>query len=661
MKIQTVGIIGAGTMGSALAQKFARENLPVVLMDREDRFLKRGLDLIKTTLSEGAKRGLFSDEAVQAILARISTTTEMTDLEHCDLVIEAVFEDLKVKQDLFRSLSKIVPQAAILASNTSSFSITELSRAVQYPERFVGLHFFYHAAKNRLVEVVAGEKTDPGLIPRIRAFMQRVGKDPITCKDAHGFVVNRFFVPWLNEAVRLLEAGVADPGSIDAVACKTFGCGMGPFALMNATGVPIAYHAARTLEGAFSSFYAPAALLKSRTEQGENWNLQPTAGVDKTGAQKISERLLGAVLLVCSQLLDEQVCTAGDISRGAGVGLRWSITPITAMETLGRERVRELIQSVVEPYRLPIPRSVSLEVWEPDWVQSEIRGTVGQITLNRPEGLNALNPAVIEQLENQFYRLNEDARVRTILITGRGKAFVAGADIKFFVDHIQQGTISTIIDFTKKGQALFRRIAESKKRVIALVNGLALGGGLELALAADRIIALDSARMAFPETGIGIYPGLGGTSRPVKRIGVGLTKFLVLTGQMISAHQAYGMGLIDASVDRDEFEAILADPDSWTAARKEPENSWSGVSELFETHSVKALLATDSFPEAGRKWIKKLRFKAPLALRIAEQLIEAAGGPEAELGHLEEIFNTQDALTGLRSVLSGERPTFVGA
>ena len=127
----------------------------------------------------------------------------------------------------------------------------------------MGLSFFYHAAKNRLVEVVKGDETNDKTFNDCMWFMQRCGKDPITCKDAHGFVVNRFFVPWLNEAVRIYEDNLATPGEIDSVAMRTFVCGMGPFALMNATGIAIAYHSQKTLEDAYGEFLSSSENIKS--------------------------------------------------------------------------------------------------------------------------------------------------------------------------------------------------------------------------------------------------------------------------------------------------------------------------------------------------------------------------------------------------------------
>lgn len=154
--IQTVGIVGAGTMGSALAQKFAQEGLAIILVDRTDSFLRRALSMIQATLNEGVQRKLFTPQQTARIVDQITCTTRLEKLSHCQLVIEAVFEDLTVKTTLFQKLSTILDPQAILATNTSSFSVDELSQHVTPADRFLGLHFFYHAAKNRLVEIIRG-------------------------------------------------------------------------------------------------------------------------------------------------------------------------------------------------------------------------------------------------------------------------------------------------------------------------------------------------------------------------------------------------------------------------------------------------------------------------------------------------------------------------
>jgi enoyl-CoA hydratase/3-hydroxyacyl-CoA dehydrogenase len=652
--ITHVGIIGAGTMGAALTQKFAQEGLIVFMVDRDDRFLDRGMENIRVILQEGVKRRIFTEEQMRQIVDRIHPTIDMNELAQCQVVIEAVFEDKKVKEDLFNQISEIVPSDTILATNTSSFSVTELAESVKHPQRFLGLHFFYHAAKNRLVEVVRGETTSDAIFNECMWFMQRCGKDPIFCKDSHGFVVNRFFVPWLNEAVHLYEESIAEPAAIDTIARKAFGCGMGPFALMNATGVPIAYHSQRTLEDAFGEFYHPAETLKLQTEKNEEWSISGSEEVEPSVAKQISDRLLAVTLFVCGQLLDEKVCTAGDISRGAGIGLKWRKGPVDCYHKLGEAKVSDLVRDLAKEWKLDVPGAMASEHWKPDFVNTEINGHTGVITINRPEGMNAMNPTVVSQLADAFDRLDGDDSLKNIVITARGKAFVAGADINFFIDHIKANTISEIVDFTTDGQKLFTRIDESDKKIIVMVNGFALGGGLELALTADVIVALNKAIFAFPETGIGIYPGLGGTQRPINRIGKGLTKYLVYSGQILSAQKAAEIGLIDNVVSWDEMVSLIADPDSLEKNSVTLSEKWQKLSDYFNNTTVEALFNMNEIPEGMEKIIGKIRTKAPVAMKIVETLINENLGPESELDHLETIFNTADALAGLQSV--GKRP-----
>ena len=158
--IKTVGIVGAGTMGAAIAQKFAQENFRVILADRNDDFVRNGIGKITKMLADGKERKVFSDEEVKTSLSNITGTSNLEDLKKCDLIVEAIFEDFNAKKELFKQLDGIVLPGTILATNTSSFSVTELAESVSHPERFIGLHYFYHAAKNRLVEIIPGENGD---------------------------------------------------------------------------------------------------------------------------------------------------------------------------------------------------------------------------------------------------------------------------------------------------------------------------------------------------------------------------------------------------------------------------------------------------------------------------------------------------------------------
>jgi enoyl-CoA hydratase/3-hydroxyacyl-CoA dehydrogenase len=665
--IKSIGVVGAGTMGSALAQKFAQEGFKVILVDREMSYVEKGLSGVENTLREGIERRLFTEEQVGNILANIKGTDQLRDLQVCDLVVEAIYEDLDAKSDLFKQLSVILPKETVVATNTSSFSVTELADSVSHPERFIGLHYFYHAAKNRLVEIIPGEKTSPETLRSAEIFSSLSGKDPVICKDRYGFAVNRFFVPWLNEAVRLLEEGVADPATIDAVCMKTFKIGMGPFALMNATGVPIAYHAQKTLE-AFGDFYKVSGLLKQQALANEPWQIEDAAGdtIDEQTEKLIKERMSGTVFLVCSQILDEGVCPAADLNRGARIGLRWRKGPVELMKSYGEKEVKRLIRQMAEKYQIALPQSAAPMFWEMEFVQLQKHNNIAVITIVRPEDLNALNEEVITQLSEKFAEANDDPAIDFIFISGSGKAFVAGADIKFFVDNIKKNTISNIVDFTKFGQSVFEKIDQCSKTVVSIINGLALGGGLELALCADVILAVPNALMAFPETGIGIYPGLGGTQRTQTRIGKGLTKYLIYTGQMLNAKAAEQIGLVDAVIQREDiFE--LKEGKKPIPSPKEPgkisDIKWKAVEDFFNKNSIARIMKGDytesQLPrEEIDKLRKKIQHKAPIALKIAENLINEAGGISAELEEISKVFSTEDALLGLSSI--GKRVEFKG-
>lgn len=667
-KISHVGVIGAGTMGSALAQKFAQQGFNVVLADREIRFVEKGILGIRQTLQEAIESKLFSPAQVEQFLSNIKGTENLNDLSHCNLIIEAVFEDFNVKQELFRQLSGIVDDDTIIATNTSSFSVTELSRAVKKPERFIGMHYFYHAAKNRLVEIVPCNETSEETYRTMKLFSVKSGKDAITTKDIYGFAVNRFFVPWLNEAVRLLEESIADTARIDEVCMKLFGIGLGPFALMNATGVKIAYHAEKTLE-TFGSLYKPAVMLKKQAESGENWQIgvSQTQNVSVETDETIKQRMLGVIFFVCSQILEEKICSIAELNRGAKIGLRWKYGPIDLMQKAGNEQVRILVNQIARKYNMKSPSIFSSEDLKIEYVKLDTVNRNAIITMSRPEDMNALDEEVMIQLAENFGKINNDENVHSIFITGTGKAFVAGADIKFFIKNIKNNNIPAIEEFTKFGQKVFELIDNSPKKVVAIINGLALGGGLELALCADIVLALPDAIFSFPETGIGIYPGLGGTQRTVKRIGKELAKYLIYTGKMLNTTEALEIGLVDAVIDADEMFSLLDGRKEFPIVTKPNplENlKWNRIINYFENNSIENILQgnysiSDIPADEAEKLAKTIKRKAPIALKLAEKLIDEAGGCESELKELRYIFSTSDALLGLSSI--GKKVEFNGA
>jgi len=658
-------------MGSGIAQKMASEGFKVVLVDLDDEKVARGVASIRKTLAQGVERKIFKPADAEAIQARIVGTTDWERLHATDCVVEAVFEDLRVKQEVFARLSSVCRPDTLLATNTSSFAVGDLASVAKNPERVLGLHYFYHPAKNRLVEVVPTTLTDASAVKRAWLLQERMGKTPIQSADQPGFVVNRYFVPWLNEAVRLLEDGVADIPTVEAACKKTFGVGMGPFELMNVTGIPIALHAATTLGEAFGPFYAPAPRLRAQVATGNLWPLdgEPDAAL----FDEVADRMWAVVFMVAAALVDQEVGSVEDVDIGARVGLRWPRGPFESMNRMGVEKARELVRMLAGGWGMVVPailrdhanenRSFAFRL-----VRSKVESGIATLTVDRPDAMNALNETVVTQLTRQFRAAEEDPDVRGIVIAGTGKAFIAGADIRFFVDNIERGDMERIVSFTRAGHDLLHMIDACEKPVVARMHGLALGGGLELALACDRIVATPKAALAFPETGIGIYPGLGGTQRAPRRVGPGLAKWLIYTGQMLSAEEAKAIGLVDAVVPFEELDTAVVEAMRAGKADRPPlSGKHAALEAFFARHPVDELLegAPPGEEEPIAKASARVKQKAPIALRLAERLIDLSestpleDGLAEELRHLVEIFSTEDAKLGLSTV--GKRaPSFAG-
>ncbi|HUR63797.1 MAG TPA: 3-hydroxyacyl-CoA dehydrogenase family protein [Candidatus Thermoplasmatota archaeon] len=215
--IRNVTVVGAGNMGSGIAQSFAGAGFQVTLNDVTAEAVQRGIERIKAPLAKRVADGKMAQAELDALLSRLQPQPDLkAAVAAADLVVEAVFEDLGVKQELFRRLGELAPAGAVLATNTSSFTVADLAKVTKGPGRVVGLHFFFPAAINKLVEVVKGPATDAAAFSVAFAAAKRSGKVPIETADTPGFAVNRFFVPWVNEACRILEEGAATASSLAA-------------------------------------------------------------------------------------------------------------------------------------------------------------------------------------------------------------------------------------------------------------------------------------------------------------------------------------------------------------------------------------------------------------------------------------------------------------
>jgi len=680
--VERIAIIGAGNMGSGIAQKSAQEHFEVQMIDREQQWIDRGQQTISDFLDEAVGRRIFSPVQVDAIKARVEGVVGTENVApDTDLVIEAVFEDFDIKTEVFGILDEVCDQHTILASNTSSLSVNDLAEAVGRPDRFVGLHFFYHPAKNRLVEIIPADTTSPEALAAVEQYCKTMGKVVIICKDRPGFVVNRFFVPWLNEACRLLEEGVGTTAQIDAVARDAFRIGLGPFALMNLTGSPIAMHSTDYLATQLDTpRYSATQSLRDLVAEGRTWDVEGEERCDEEVVVRIRERLLGQVFAVSSQIVAEEICSMEDVDRGAKVGLRWALGPFEIANRIGVSEAVRMASAYADESGLELPDwfTERQESFDFSYIDVEVEGGIATVRINRPEAMNALNVTVVSQLGEALDGLNARDDVTTIALEGAGKAFVAGADVKFFVDKIRADAIQDIYDFTAHGHAVLDKLENSPKATIALTTGLALGGGLELALACDYRVGTRRTQFRFPETGIGIYPGLGGTQRTPRICGIECARYAVLAGNFLDAATAEALGLLTHLVEPSQVEATVASianagkpGQKYPGKPAAPNNSTVAFAISFYSESNMPSLLSGGVPDgfetddkAVSRQLKSLSRAAPIALTMASNLLDSAAGSdlesglERELEGLEAIFGTTDALEGLSALIEGRRPSY---
>jgi enoyl-CoA hydratase/3-hydroxyacyl-CoA dehydrogenase len=625
MQIKTVGVVGCGLMGSGIAQTAAEGGFTTIVREPTQELLDRGLERIRDFLAKGVEKGKVSATRRDEVWSRIRGTTNLADLADCDLVIEAITEVREAKLSLFAELDRACKTGAVFATNTSSFRVAEVAAATKRPTLVGGLHYFFPPVINKLLEVVRTKETAPEVIETLMDFGRLTGKLPISVADSPGFAVNRMFIAWYNEAIRMLDEGAANIPTIDEAACEAFGLSMGPYRLINVSGVFLAYHAAVSLTESVGAFYTPAVRLRALNESGELWDL--SGEVDAARKQAVKDRLLAVVCGVAARVVEEGVATVEDMDRGATTGLRWVKGPFAIMNDLGLKRALALMKPIEAKHPGFIPdllkkRAATGKPWILRDVRLSVDGAIAYITMSRPEALNALNDKVLHELKEALAQVRGNRSIRAVVVSGEGNAFVAGADIKAM--QALAGKPAEIRAFTEFGQQVLRDIETLPQPVIAAINGFALGGGLELALACDIRIASSEARLGFPEVGLGIIPGLGGTQRTTRLAGRGVASQLVLGGDLIGAEEAERVGLVNRVV---------------------------APAKLMETaRSLAERIATRG-PVAVAK--------AKAAILAAEQL-PLEKGLAFELERTCEVMATPDRAEGMQAFIEKRKPAFTG-
>lgn len=276
--MKKIGVLGCGLMGSGIAQISALNGYDTVVVEINEEILKKGLASIEDWVEKGKKRGKVTDEQAANLKQNLKSSTDINAFKDCDLVVEAVTENTDLKKKVFKQLADVTRPDCILATNTSSISVTEIATVVKNPERVVGMHFFNPVPIMKLVEVIRGLATTDQVMNAAREFGLSVGKEPITCPDTPAFVVNKLLIPYLLDAVRMVQDGIATPEDVDKAMVHGCGYPMGPITLLDYVGLDTTCHAADVMYEEFREPKYAAPVLLRRMVQAGRWGRKTGRG-----------------------------------------------------------------------------------------------------------------------------------------------------------------------------------------------------------------------------------------------------------------------------------------------------------------------------------------------------------------------------------------------
>ncbi len=565
----------------------------------------------------------------------ITPTTSYERLGDVDLVVEAVPERIELKREVFAELDRATPGHAILASNTSSLSVTEMGLATTRPELVVGLHFFFPASVNRLVEVIEGDDTSPETVQAATDFAQSIRKTPIRCADVPGFVVNRILTAAVSEVWRHQEQTGADTSELDRLVAESSAAPLGPFALADVLGLDTVLYVTEYLQQCYGERFHVHQRMRDLVAAGDLGVKTGKGFYEQPALKALLERFRLKTLVEACLVLEEGVASMREIDLGMMAAAGFAPPPLAAADQVGLDVVLEqleqasytapvVLRRLVAQGRLgvksgqgfyPYPRPDG--EWAEGPVKLESREQIAIAWLDRPPA-NSINSNFAAALERIWEFVSSSGSVRALVFASANpQLFSAGADIKQF----------TRMD-ARDGRALIERmhglllaLREARVVTIAAVNAGAFGGGCELAMACDIRLAAESASFGQPEIGLGIMPGFGGTQRLPRLIGEPRALEMNLTGEAISAYEAYELGLVN---------------------RVAPDH------ELFD---------------AAMLWARKLASQAPLALEQIKRVsadADLVSGLEAEKEAFLSVFGSEDAREGFAAFVEKRTARFQG-
>lgn len=370
-EIKTVGIIGFNVMGAAIGLNAASSGFRVIYKELDDTLVRAMYDRwVIDALGKRVKKGKMTQDEMDAVAGRITGTSHYSDLEPCDLVIEAAVEKMDLKMQIFRELDVSCRPDVIFVSNTSTFLIEKLLASISNPERTAGLHYFFPANVNRLVEVIRHAKTSDETFEALMAFADKNGKVAISVNDFPGFAINPIFI----SSYMVLNSMCSDAcnaATLDYASKLALGVRFGIMWVLNGSGLGTAYHAAASMHEYLAhtdvGFPAVPLQLQSQFESGQSWDIEAEVSDDEALLQAAQERLLGAVFTISSHLIEKNVVSIKDLERGVTTALAWPKGPFTLMNEMGMAETTRLIHQTVDNGTFKMPKTFAAGIpslWE---------------------------------------------------------------------------------------------------------------------------------------------------------------------------------------------------------------------------------------------------------------------------------------------------------
>jgi len=656
--VRHVTVLGAGNMGHGIAEVAALAGYDVSLRDIEAELVQDGYDQIEWSLGKLAERDRIGDDEAEAALDRVQTFVDLeASLADADVVIEVVPEKMAIKKDVYDEVVEHAPEEAVFVTNTSSLSITELSEVTDRPERFCGMHFFNPPVRMDLVEVISGKHTAEATLDLIEGLAESMGKTPVRVrKDSPGFVVNRILVPLMNEAAWIVESGDATMEAVDSTAKFGMGLPMGSFELADQVGVDVGYHVLEYMHETLGEAYRPCPLLVEKVdaeelgkktgkgfydyEDGDGARI-PSDAVDAD----VRRRLLAVMANEVAGLIGNGVADAPAIDRAVTLGAGFPEGPATLADEEGlaglvdvldalREETGEARYEATDYLREAADaggfhgggdgdgEGAAGDTLDYDALSVAVADRVGHVEIDRPHRMNTISGELLDELDDAIDRLDADDDVRAILLSGAGdRAFSAGADVQ----SMAAGGADPIdaVELSRRGQRTFGKLEDSDKPVVAAIDGYCLGGGMELATAADMRVASERSELGQPEHDLGLLPGWGGTQRLARIVGEGRAKEIIFTAERYDAETLAEYGFVNDVVPADDLDERA----------RELAASLAAGPPIAQKYTKRAMHAGRTDAEAGLE-------------------VEAMG-----FGH---VMNTDDLVEGVTAFMGDGEPEFEG-